>query len=139
MTTPSVPARPSTTRTWRFDPRYLALAFGLVLSLSEVTQAWRRWGLAGLVFTCTGFIPLQLTDVMMPGESGAALAAALRQRRAGLPVLYISGFPGEYLARLGLLEGEVELLRTPFTIRELIDRVREVLSRRDIEGRETRD
>ncbi len=75
-------------------------------------------------------IDLLVTDVMMPGESGGALADALRKRRPGLPVLYISGFPGEDLARLGLLEGEVELLRKPFTIRELIDRVREVLNRR---------
>jgi CheY-like chemotaxis protein len=86
-----------------------------------------------------GEIDLLVTDVMMPGESGAALAAALRQRHPGLPVLYISGFPGENLARLGLLEGEVELLRKPFTIRELIDRVREVLGKKPVEGRETRD
>jgi len=73
-------------------------------------------------------IDLLVTDVMMPRESGAALAAALRQRRPGLPVLYISGYPGEDLARLGLLVGEVELLRKPFTIRELIDRVHTVLT-----------
>ncbi|MEO8030485.1 MAG: ATP-binding protein [Gemmatimonadota bacterium] len=85
-----------------------------------------------------GTIDLLVTDVMMPGESGAALAAAFRLRKPGLPVLYISGFPGENLARLGLLEGEVELLRKPFTIRELIDRVREVLARKAVEDREAR-
>jgi PAS domain S-box-containing protein len=75
-------------------------------------------------------IDLLVTDVMMPGESGAALASALRDEQPGLPVLYISGYPGEDLARLGLRVGKVELLRKPFTVRELTERVREVLSLR---------
>ena len=74
-------------------------------------------------------IDMVVTDVMMPGDSGAALAAGLRQARPGLPVLYISGYPGEDLARLGLQVGEVELVRKPFTVRELIERVREVMGR----------
>ncbi len=73
---------------------------------------------------------LLVTDVMMPGESGASLAQALRQERPDLPVLFISGYPGEDLARLGLRIGEVELLRKPFTVRELTGRVGEVLGRR---------
>ena len=46
----------------RFDPRYLAVAFGVVFAWSEVSQAWKDWGLAGQIFTYTGFIPLQLTS-----------------------------------------------------------------------------
>ncbi len=93
-----------------------------VLEASNAEQA------RALFETHHASIDLVVTDVMMPGESGAALAAALRLRHPGLRVLYISGYPGEDLARLGLLVGEVELLRKPFTIRELIERVREVLT-----------
>jgi PAS domain S-box-containing protein len=74
-------------------------------------------------------LDLLVTDVMMPGENGAELAGALREQKPGLRVLYISGYPGEDLARLGRLSGEVELLRKPFTVRELTERVRDVLAR----------
>jgi PAS domain S-box-containing protein len=74
-------------------------------------------------------LDLLVTDVMMPGENGADLANALREEKPGLRVLYVSGYPGEDLARLGRLSGEVELLRKPFTVRELTERVREVLAR----------
>jgi CheY-like chemotaxis protein len=72
-------------------------------------------------------VDLLVTDVMMPGESGAALAAGLRAERPDLPVLFISGYPGEDLARLGLRFGDLELLRKPFTARELTERVRVVM------------
>jgi PAS domain S-box-containing protein len=74
-------------------------------------------------------LDLLVTDVMMPGENGADLANALREQKPGLRVLYVSGYPGEDLARLGRLSGEVELLRKPFTVRELTERVRDVLAR----------
>jgi CheY-like chemotaxis protein len=73
-------------------------------------------------------LDLLVTDVMMPGENGAQLAGALREQKPGLRVLYVSGYPGEDLARLGRLSGEVELLRKPFTVRELTERVRGVLA-----------
>jgi PAS domain S-box-containing protein len=79
-----------------------------------------------------GDVDLLVTDVMMPGESGAALAAGLRAERPELPVLFISGYPGEDLARLGLRFGDLELLRKPFTARELTERVRAVMDARGV-------
>jgi PAS domain S-box-containing protein len=75
-------------------------------------------------------VDMVVTDVMMPGETGAALAEGLRAERPDLPVLFISGYPGEDLARLGLRFRDVELLRKPFTARELTERVREVMAAR---------
>ena len=73
-------------------------------------------------------IDMLVTDVMMPGQSGVALAEALRAERPGLPVLLVSGYPGEDLSRLGVEVSEVDLLRKPYTARELTARVRAVLA-----------
>jgi len=89
-------------------------------------------GSAAEARTALGTLPgppdLLLTDVMMPGETGASLVEGLRQRYPGLPVLYVSGYPGEDLAQLGLVTGAVELLRKPFSSRELLARVAEVIA-----------
>jgi PAS domain S-box-containing protein len=66
-----------------------------------------------------GAFDLVISDVLMPGESGPALALWMRQQQPGLPVLLISGYPGEELARQGLNLAGVELLRKPFSIQEL--------------------
>jgi len=78
--------------------------------------------------TMAGPPDLLLTDVMMPGETGASLVERLRQDHPSLPVLYVSGYPGEDLLQLGLVAGAVELLRKPFSSRELLARVREVMA-----------
>jgi CheY-like chemotaxis protein len=72
-------------------------------------------------------IDLLVADVIMPGESGASLAASLRQEQPGLRVLFVSGYPGTDLERLGLREGEVELLRKPYSMQELRERVQRSL------------
>lgn len=38
------------------------MIFGAVFAWSEVSQAWRDWGLAGMVFSYTAFIPLQIAS-----------------------------------------------------------------------------
>ena len=109
--------------------RILAAGGYAVLEASAADEARR-------IFSARGQeLDLLVTDVMMPGESGASLAQAIRAARPDLPVLFISGYPGEDLARLGLRLGEVELLRKPFTVRELTERVREVLALRPTTGR----
>ncbi len=75
-------------------------------------------------------IDVVLTDVMMPGETGATLVEGLRKKDPGLPVLYMSGYAGEDLLQLGLTPGTVELLRKPFHSRELLARVSDVIASR---------
>jgi two-component system cell cycle sensor histidine kinase/response regulator CckA len=59
-------------------------------------------------------VELLLTDVVMPYMSGRALAKALRQRRPGLRVLYMSGYAGEGAVRDG------SMLRKPFATPALL-------------------
>ncbi|HXE58947.1 MAG TPA: response regulator [Gemmatimonadales bacterium] len=74
-------------------------------------------------------IDLLLTDVVMPGMSGPELARRLARRRPGLRVLYMSGFSEEAIARHGELSPGSLLLEKPFTIAELVARVRQALAR----------
>jgi len=73
-------------------------------------------------------IDLLLTDVVMPGMGGPALAERLVRGRPGLRVLYISGYAEEAIQRHGSLPAGGALLEKPFTADELAFRVRETLS-----------
>jgi CheY-like chemotaxis protein len=76
-------------------------------------------------------IDLLLSDVVMPGMNGRELYERLVADRPGLRVLYVSGYPEEVIARRGILEPGVELVRKPFTASALARRVRQVLDRVD--------
>jgi two-component system cell cycle sensor histidine kinase/response regulator CckA len=71
-------------------------------------------------------LDMLLTDVVMPGTSGPALADRLRQSRPDLPVLFMSGFPGKADRVRADFHG-ASLLQKPFTPAELVARVRAVL------------
>jgi len=71
-------------------------------------------------------IDLVLTDIVMPGLDGVGMAQELRSRRPDLPVLFMSGYPGEN--RPGLDEDDLDLLiDKPFTPNQLLERVEQVL------------
>ncbi|GID29771.1 PAS domain-containing hybrid sensor histidine kinase/response regulator [Paractinoplanes brasiliensis] len=80
-----------------------------------------------LAQTHSGPIHLLLTDVIMPRMMGNEVAARVRQRRPGIPVLYMSGYAEPVLTENGTLPDGVTLVEKPFTSRELLDRVRAVL------------
>ncbi|MFL5299982.1 MAG: ATP-binding protein, partial [Anaeromyxobacteraceae bacterium] len=72
-------------------------------------------------------VRLLVTDVVMPGVDGRALAEDLLRRHPALRVLYVSGYPQDALADGGVLAPGVELLPKPFTPAALLARVRAVL------------
>jgi DNA-binding NtrC family response regulator len=74
-----------------------------------------------------GPIDLLLTDVVMPGMSGSALAAELAARRPGLRILYMSGYTDDAVLRHGISHAETEFIQKPFTPEGLARRVREVI------------
>ena len=71
-----------------------------------------------------------VTDVIMPGMSGAELADRLREGRPDLGVLYMSGYTDDIIARHGVLEEGVRFLQKPFTEREFAVKVSEALGRK---------
>ena len=68
-----------------------------------------------------------MTDVVLPGESGPALAKRLTTRAPRLKVLFLSGYMDETLARHGLSGEDAALLGKPFSREALARKVREAL------------
>lgn len=77
-----------------------------------------------------GPIHLLVTDIMMPVMNGRELAVRLSSLRPGLPILFISGYPGNFMPE-GIAEGRlVEYLTKPFKPDVLLSRVGALLKRR---------
>ncbi|HEY6765954.1 MAG TPA: ATP-binding protein [Candidatus Sulfotelmatobacter sp.] len=74
-----------------------------------------------------GIIHLLLTDVIMPGMNGRELAQRMSEIRPNIKVLYMSGYTENVIGHNGTLDAGIRLLQKPFTLRELKDKVREVL------------
>ena len=75
-----------------------------------------------------GPVHLLLTDVLMPGRSGPALATELLRRHPELRVLFMSGYTGHELEAHGLANAGSRLLVKPFSIDHLTARLRQVLA-----------
>ena len=71
-------------------------------------------------------LDLPLTDVVMPGISGRELADEIRLSRPELPVIFMSGYPSDYLSKDVSTLGDVRL-RKPFGQSTLLGAVRESL------------
>jgi two-component system, cell cycle sensor histidine kinase and response regulator CckA len=67
---------------------------------------------------------LLLTDVVMPGLNGRALAERLQEHWAGLRVLYMSGYTDDAIIRHGVLQPGVHFIHKPFTPSALARQVR---------------
>ena len=72
-------------------------------------------------------IDLLLTDVVMPGRSGADLATEGRKRRPRLRSVFMSGYTGDLVQRQGVEIDESSFLEKPFTKRSLLTKVYSVL------------
>lgn len=76
-----------------------------------------------------GPISLILTDVIMPGQTGPEVAAAIREIHPEAAVLYASGYTADAIEGRGVQA--VDLLQKPYAATQLAKRVRAAILRRD--------
>jgi DNA-binding response OmpR family regulator len=74
-----------------------------------------------------GTIHLLMTDVVLPGLNGREVARRLVAQRAGIKVLFLSGYTDDAIVHHGMLEPGVAFLQKPFPPAVLGRKVREVL------------
>jgi two-component system, cell cycle sensor histidine kinase and response regulator CckA len=74
-----------------------------------------------------GPIHLMVTDILMGSMSGVELAEQLSYDRAGMKVLFATGYPAGLAEVPSLMQDNTPLLKKPFTGRDLAAKVREVL------------
>ena len=70
---------------------------------------------------------LLLTDVVMPGMSGAALVEELRRIMPDLKFVFMSGYPDTAIARHRIPNAAFDFLQKPFSIRDLANKIETVL------------
>jgi PAS domain S-box-containing protein len=80
-----------------------------------------------------GRIDLFITDIVMPGMNGRTCAGKLKAARAGVPVLYVSGYTDGAFDSTDLSSNE-GFLAKPFTLEELGFKIREMLNKGQVIG-----
>ena len=96
-----------------------------VIGIANGTEALRRIE-EGIAFD------LAILDVMLPGVDGFALAEAIRERDAEVPVLFLSAKSLKEDRLRGLRIGADDYLTKPFNIEELVLKVEVFLRRRHL-------
>jgi PAS domain S-box-containing protein len=72
-------------------------------------------------------IQLAVTDVVMPRMSGGQLAKEFASIRPEMTVLFVSGYAGQTILDHQVVNVESNFLQKPFTLRQLANKVRQVL------------
>jgi PAS domain S-box-containing protein len=75
-----------------------------------------------------GPIHLLLADVVMPGMNGRELAEQIRSKSSKIQVIYMSGYTDDAISKHGVLYDDIEFIEKPFTPKDLVLKVREVLA-----------
>jgi two-component system response regulator RegX3 len=77
---------------------------------------------------------LVVLDLRLPGEDGMQIARRLREESAGIPILMLTGRAEEADRVMGLELGADDYLTKPFSMRELVARVRAQVRRASKSG-----
>ncbi len=72
-------------------------------------------------------VDLLLTDVVMPQMDGKTLADQVRQNCPQIKIIFTSGYPGDTIARRGVLDSGLTFMQKPFSPTALLKKIRQLL------------
>lgn len=82
----------------------------------------------------SGRIDLMITDIVMPEVNGIELAARMKERLPSVPVLFMTGYAPEQFGRALEVSAPDGFLVKPFMMRDLADKIRDLLDARPRRG-----
>ena len=113
------------------DDSDIARMLALNLSAEGYVVAVEGSGEAGLARLSSEHFHLLVLDLMLPGIDGLHVCREVRRMSAYLPIIIVSAKATETHRVLGLELGADDYLSKPFSLPELVARVRAVLRRMD--------
>ena len=113
------------------------LVKGLTLNLVDegYEVAWAADGREGLRRALEETPDLVILDIMLPGMNGLEVCRELRQQKSDVPVIMLTAKGGEVDKVVGLEIGADDYITKPFSVRELLARIRAHLRREKREPR----
>jgi len=94
----------------------------------RVLEATNGQDALALLSTRKDEVDLVLSDMVMPGMGGAELAVRIRTASPKLPVLLMTGYTEEAIARTGDRLVDEQIIEKPFTLQTVLERVRTALA-----------
>ena len=117
---PSGPAERTVVLVAEDEPTILALTTRMLSAEGYTVLAAPSGAEALKLARQTKRIDVLLTDVIMPGMTGGELAATLARERPGLPIVYMSGYSNQIIAR-GVIDAGTLYLPKPFKPQQLLE------------------
>ena len=96
-----------------------------IISASEGHEALK------ILKASTQKIDLLLTDVIMPGINGVELYRQITRQQSAIKVLFMSGYTGNVISDKGILDGNLNFIKKPFSVLEIAKKVRNVLDQKE--------
>jgi CheY-like chemotaxis protein len=93
----------------------------------EVIEAADGEGALAVLARLSPRIDLVISDLVMPRMGGRELGENLRARGYRAPLLFMSGYTGEFATRQSLLDANADFIEKPFTPEALRHKVDELL------------
>jgi nitrogen-specific signal transduction histidine kinase/ActR/RegA family two-component response regulator len=78
-------------------------------------------------------IDLLITDVVMPEMGGTEVAEKIKKLAPEVKILFTSGYTSNHIVHNGILEEGVNFIQKPFSIQDVLGKVRQVLDGEDIQ------
>ena len=111
------------------DDETLGFLLGEFLRSRDFEVAWAMDGVDGLRQYNADHFDLCLLDVMMPALDGFTVAELLRQRRADLPIIFLTAKSLHADVVRGFKAGADDYIKKPVNEEELVARIQAVLKR----------